>query len=623
VKRISYRRTVCSLVAVAFFAPFSGRAQAPAYTISTVAGNATSGYAGDGGPATQADLNNPCGIAVDSSGNLYIADSGNSRIRKVSAGIISTVAGSGTDGYSGDGGSSTQANIDLPCGVAVDSSGNIYFSQTQGMDSAVREASASGTMSTIAGTVAGAGFSGDGYLASDAQLSGPNAVALDSAHDLYIVDTLNDRVRVIATSNNYINTVVGTGIPQFAGDGGTPIHASLNNPQGMAIDSAGNLYIADTFNNRIRKVSGNVITTIAGIGTAGFSGDGGPATQAQLNFPKGVAVDAAGNVYIVDSYNWRVRVVTPAGIIYTIAGRAANGYSGDGGPATLARLNFPEAIVLGPNGTLYISDTQNNVIRLLTPGNGPINPVTPPSVSSIVSASACGNYSSAAPGSWVEIHGAALAADARTWAAGDFNGINAPTSLDGTQVVIGGQNAVISYISQNQVNAQVPLGIGTGNQTVTVKSANGSSPPFTILINAAQPGLCQGLQIGGNQYLSAAINGTTTVVLPSGANPAGITSRPAHPGEVITFYGNGFGTVTPSPTQGQLVQQTNQVTASFEVFFGPTQATVDYAGLAPGNVGLYQFNVVVPNIPDSDAVPVTFALDNFAGAPTLYTAVQQ
>lgn len=621
VKRNSYKRSVCFLIAVAVFAPFPGRAQAPPYTISTVAGDATNGYSGDGALATQADLSSPCGLAVDSKGNFYIADNGNSRIREVAAGIINTVAGNGTAGYAGDGGPSTSANISEPCGVAVDSAGNIYFSQSNIPNSAVRKASASGTMSTVAGTTLGGGFSGDGSLATNAQVNGPTGLALDSSGNLYIVDTLNNRIREI--SNGNISTVVGNGIPQFSGDGGTPIHASLNNPQGMAFDSAGNMYIADTFNNRIRKVSGSVITTIAGTGTGGFSGDGGPAINAQLNFPKGVAVDAAGNVYIVDTYNWRIRVVTPGGTIYTIAGRSTNGYSGDGGPATSARLSFPEAIALGPNGTLYISDTQNNVIRLLTPGTGPINPATPPSITSIVSASACGDFSSVSPGGWMEIHGAAMAADTRPWGANDFNGINAPTSLDGTQVTIGGQNAVISYISPSQVNAQVPLTISPGNQQVTVTLASLTSGAFTVLVNAAQPGLCQGIQIGGNVYLAAAVNGTTTVVLPSGANVAGVTSRPAHPGEVITFYGNGFGAVTPSPTQGQLVQQPNQLTTSFEIFFGPTQAAVYYAGLAPGYIGLYQFNVVVPNIPDSDAVPVTFALGNFAGAPTLYTAVKQ
>ncbi|HUI80746.1 MAG TPA: hypothetical protein VLY24_22630 [Bryobacteraceae bacterium] len=619
-KRNPYLKNVCALVALACFAPFPGRAQAPVYTISTVAGDATNGYSGDGGLATEADISSPCGMAVDSSGSLYIADLGNSRIRKVTAGVINTIIGTGTAGYTGDGAAGSQAEISQPCGVAVDASGNIYFTQSDLTDSAVREVAASGNISTVAGTTLGPGFSGDGGLASNAQVNGPLGVTIGGSNSYYIVDTLNNRIRLVSGGN--ITTVVGNGIAQFSGDGGSPTHASINNPQSMAIDSAGNLYIADTFNNRIRKVSGNVITTIAGTGIAGFSGDGGPATKAQLNFPKGVAVDAAGNVYIVDTFNWRVRVITPDGNIWTIAGRSTNGYSGDGGLGTLARLNFPQEIVLGPNGTLFVSDTGNNVIRLLTPGTGPINAAVPPGITSIVSASACGNYATLAVGGWMEIHGTALAPGVNTWADA-FTGNTAPTTLAGTQVTMAGQNAVISYVSTTQVNAQVPLGISPGTQQVTVTTPNGTSAPLTVQVNAEQPGLCQGLQVAGNVYLDAVISGTSILVLPSGTNPAGASSRPAHPGEVITFYGNGFGAVTPPATQGQLVQQPNQLNDSFEVFFGDTQATVNYAGLMPGNVGLYQFDVVVPAIPDSDAVPVTFAEGNFAGAPTLYTSVHQ
>jgi uncharacterized protein (TIGR03437 family) len=601
-----------------------GQAQVPPYTIATAAGNATSGYSGDGGPATQAQLSNPCKIATDKSGNLFIADQGNARIREVSGGNINTVAGNGTSGYSGDGMPPTQANISNPCGVAVDPSGNVYFSQTDSGDSAVREAPASGNTSTITGTTLGAGFSGDGALAKNAQVNGPTALARDSSGTLYIADTLNNRIRIV-DSNGNISTKAGNGVAQYAGDGQLAWRASLNSPQGVAVDTAGNLYIADTLSHCVRKVSGNIIATLAGVCgvTGGFAGDGGPAAKAQLNYPKDVAVDAAGNVYIVDSYNFRIRLVKPDGTIWTIAGRSGSGYSGDGGLATNARLSFPTGIALGPSGTIYISDTQNNVIRVLTPGNttGPIS--LPPIVSSVVSASACGAYSSVAPGAWMEVHGSNLAADTRSWAASDFIGNNAPVSLDGTKVSIGGQNAVLTYISAGQVNAQVPLTVAPGQQNITVTSPSGTSPLYAVTVNAAQPGLCQGVSIGGTPYLAAVVNGTATYVLPASAAVPGIAFRPARPGETISFFGNGFGPVTPSPTQGQFVAQPNQLTTPLLVFFGPTQATVSYAGYAPGFIGLYQFNVVVPDIPDSDLVPVTFALGNFAGAPTLYTAVKR
>lgn len=613
-----------ALVIWLVFAPTAGFAAAPPYTIATVVGNGTSGYSGDAGPAIQAQLNNPCKIATDKSGNLFIADQGNARIREVSGGSINTVAGNGTSGYSGDGTPPTQANISNPCGVVVDSSGNIYFSQSDAPDSAVREAPASGNTKTITGTILGGGYSGDGATATNAQVNGPTALTQDGNGVLYIADTFNNRVRII-DSSGYISTKVGNGAAQYAGDGQLAWRASVNSPQGLAVDTAGNLYIADTLSHCIRKVAGNIISTFAGACgmSGGFSGDGGPATKAQLNYPKDVAVDTAGNVYIVDSYNFRIRLVTPDGTIWTIAGRSGAGYSGDGGLATDARLSFPTGIALGPSGRVYIADTQNNVIRVLTPGNttGPLR--LPPIISSVVSASGCGGYSSVAPGAWIEVHGSNLAVDTRSWTAGDFNGSNAPTSLDGTSVSMAGQNAVLSYISAAQINAQVPLTVVPGQQNITVTSPNGTSPVYGITVNAAQPGLCQGVSIGGNPYVAAVVNGTATYILPASAAIPGVTSRPAHPGEIISFFGNGFGPVTPSPPQGQLVVQPNQLTTPMLMFFGPTQAEVRYAGYAPGYIGLYQINVVVPDIPDNDLVPVTFALANFAGAPTLYTAVKR
>jgi uncharacterized protein (TIGR03437 family) len=617
-------KTVGLLILTAFVTG-TGRAQAPLYTIATVAGNATSGYSGDGGPATEAQLSNPCKIATDKAGNLFIADQGNARIREVSSGNINTVAGNGTNGYAGDGMPPTQANISTPCGVVVDPSGNIFFSQTDFINSAVREAPASGNTSTITGTTSGAGFSGDGGAAKNAQVNAPTALARDGAGTLYIADSLNNRVRIV-DSNGNISTKAGNGIAQFAGDGQLAWRASLNSPQGVAVDAAGNLYIADTLNHCIRKVAGNIMSSFAGVCgvTGGFSGDGGPAAKAQLNYPKDVAVDAAGNAYIVDSYNFRIRLVKPDGTIWTIAGRSGSGYSGDGGLATNARMSFPTGIALAPSGTIFISDTQNNVIRVLTPGNttGPIS--LPPIISSAVSASACGGgYPTAAPGAWIEIHGSNLATGTRPWAASDFTGSTAPTMLSGTTVSIAGQNAVLSYISASQVNAQVPLTVAPGGQNITVTSPSGTSPAFGITLNAAQPGLCQGVSIGGNPYVAAVVNGTPTYVLPATAPVTGISFRPARPGETLNFFGNGFGPVSPSPAQGQLVSQSNQLTTPLLVFFGQTQAAVGYAGYAPGFIGLCQINVVVPDVPDSDLVPVTFALGNFAGAPTLYTAVKR
>jgi uncharacterized protein (TIGR03437 family) len=499
----------------------------------------------------------------------------------------------------------------------------VYFSQTNSTNAAIRKAPPNGNMSTVAGTSLGAGYTGDGGAATSAQVNNPTGLALDSAGNLYMADTLNNRIRRIGTDGRIV-TIAGDGTGQFAGDNRPASLASLNNPQGIGVDAAGNLYIADTLNHRIRKVSGGFMTTIAGNGAAGFSGDNGPATSAQLNYPKDVAVDGAGNVFIADTYNFRIRMVTPDGTITTIAGGSRSGYTGDGGLGTNARLNFPTGIVAAPNGAIYVSDTQNNVIRMLAPVGSSIGQPTanPPLITGVITASQCGASSNIAPGAWVEIYGTNLAANTRNWATSDFQGNSAPTTLDGTQVTIAGQSAVVSYISARQVNAQVPLSVSPGSQQITLAAPNGTSVPFTVNVNAAQPGLCQGFQVSGNPFLTAVVNNTTTYILPAAANVSGVTSRPAHPGEIISFFGIGFGAVTPSPSQGQLVQQLNQLTTPLEVYFGQTVATVQYAGLAPGFIGLYQFNVVVPDVPDNDLVPVTFDLGNFAGAPTLYTAVR-
>ena len=466
-------------------------------------------------------------------------------------------------------------------------------------------------MNTIAGSTAGSGFAGDGGPASSAVVDGPLGMALDAAGNLYFADSSNNRIRVIGTDGN-INTAVGNGTATFGGDGGPAAQAALHSPQAVAFDASGNLYIADTQNHRIRKVTNNVITTIAGTGTPGFSGDGGPATKAQLYTPRDLAVDGFGNVFVVDSFNFRIRIITPDGMINTIAGSGAYGGSGDGGPATGAGFEYPLGIALGPNGIVYISDTGNNRIRMLKPVPGIIH---------AQSVSSCGASPNVSPGAWTEIYGSNLAVSSYLWAGSDFTGNTAPTSLSGTQVSIGGQNAVIAYVSPGQVNAQVPLGTGAGPQPITIADINGTSAAYSVTVNATQPGLCQGANLNNVQYVAAAFSDGLTYVLPSGAS-IGAPARPAHPGEIITLYGNGFGPVSPSPAQGQVVQQPNALTSQFQILFGQTAATISYAGLAPGAIGLYQFNVVVPNVPTSNAVPITFTLGGVAGTQKLFTAVQ-
>ena len=249
----------------------------------------------------------------------------------------------------------------------------------------------------------------------------------------------------------------------------------------------------------------------------------------------------------------------------------------------------------------------------------------PPSITSggVVSASSFGQLKSVAPGSWIEIYGSNLSANSRSWAGADFSGVNAPTSLDGTKVTVGGQAAFIDYISPGQVNAQVPSNIGTGPQSIVATTPAGSSAPYTITVNSVQPGLLapSSFSIAGKQNIVALFSDGTTFVLPP-ATISGVASRRAQPGDVITLYGIGFGAVTPSIPAGQIVQQNNTLALPFQILFGPTPAAFLYDGLAPSAVGLYQFNVTVPNVTSSDAVPVTFTVGGVAQTQTLYIAVQ-
>jgi uncharacterized protein (TIGR03437 family) len=332
-------------------------------TITTVAGSGQAGYSGDGGPATSAWLEGPEGVAVDAAGNLYIADGGNSRIRKVTpSGTITTVAGNGRDGYSGDGGLATAASLGYPSDVAVDAAGNLYIADTS--NSRVRKVAPTGTITTVAGN-GQQSYSGDGGPATAASLSQPRGVAVDAAGNLYIADGVNERIRKVTPAGT-ITTLAGNGAYKFSGDGGAAAGASLNFPTGVAVDAAGNLYISD--GNRIRKVYvAGTITTVAGNGQAGYSGDGGPATAASLDGPMGLAVDAAGNLYIANTGNQRIRKVTPAGTITTVAGNGQAGYSGDDGPATVASLNYPFGVAVDAAGNLYIAEASNSRIRKVTP----------------------------------------------------------------------------------------------------------------------------------------------------------------------------------------------------------------------------------------------------------------
>ncbi len=580
----------------------------PSYTISTVIGDGTAGFSGDSAAASAAQVNFPMSIARSSSGTLYIADTFNIRIRTVQTdGVIRTVVGTGTRGFSGDGAAATAALISSPYGVAVDSAGNIYFSDTQ--NNIVRKVSASGTISRIAGTGL-QGYGGDGGDALNAFLALPTGIAVDSAGNVFVADTQNNRIRRIGTDGK-IATVLGTGRPNFSGDGGPGDQASLFYPEAVALDSSDNLYVADTLNHRIRMLSNQgIASTVAGDGSPLFRGDGGQALSASLNYPRGVFVDASGNILIADSMNNRIRMVTENKVIHTIAGSGLFGDAGDGGPATLALFRYPRAVISDGAGGYLMLDTDNQRIRQLTPV--PQSPAI--NNGGVVSSTAFGGGPIAARGSWLEIYGSNLAQGTREWASSDFIEGKAPTSLAGTSVTIGGRDAYVAYVSPGQVNVQVPDSLVAGQHDLVVMNPQGSSTTYKVTVNDVQPGIFapSSLMADGKQYAG--------VILADGSI-ASISSPEIRPGDTVTLYGIGFGSVAPNLAAGEIVRHSNAVVTPLQVYFGDAQATVTYAGLAPGTLGLYQINVVVPAVPAGNAIPLRFMLNGASVSQSLYTAV--
>lgn len=337
--------------------------QAACGDINVFAGNGSFGWAGDNGPATAAQIRQPQGLAFDSLGNLYIADGLNYRIRKVdTSNIITTVAGTGVAGYSGDGGPALSAQLNLPSDLAFDSLGNYYIADA--WNNCVRKVDTAGNITTIAGNGI-AGFSGDGGPAITAMLNEPQGIAVDALGNLIISDNFNCRVRSV-NSAGIITTIVGTGVCGYSGDGGLATLAMVHNPEKLYLDSGGNLYIADTANLRVRKVNASgIISTIAGNGTLGNSGDGGPATAAQLYIPEAVAGNASGILYIADRGNQNIRKVNSLGLISTVAGIGTYGCTGYGGPASLCEMQNPEGIALDGLGNLYVAvDLCSRVLKI-------------------------------------------------------------------------------------------------------------------------------------------------------------------------------------------------------------------------------------------------------------------
>ncbi|MGD1071167.1 MAG: IPT/TIG domain-containing protein [Bryobacteraceae bacterium] len=629
------------------------RRVAPGGTIATFAGNGVAASTGDGGPALQASLLNPAGLIIDTSGNLYFADTAAARVREIAFdGIITTVAGTGVAGTSGNGGLATKARINGPAGVAVDQNFNLYIADQTGSD--IRMVTTTGTINAVAGitgvgltgdggpasasalynpldlffspgtgalliadsnnfrvrsilngiisTIAGNGnwrYTGDGGVATSATLPAPYGLAIAAGGNVNICDNYANRVRTI---NPYgiIALTAGTNIPGFSGDGAPATAASLVDCQGMAIDSSGNLYVADTGNGRIRRISAaGTISTVAGNGTSGFSGDGGLAIGASLAEPKGVAIDGAGNLYIADTNNNRIRKVSTSGTITTIAGNGNAGYYGDGLPATFALLNGPSRLALNSSGSIYFTDNGNNVVRSITPQG------------IMLTVAGNGKYGFSGDG------GQAIAASLA-------DPLGLAIDAAGNLLIADADNRRI-----RQVNTNGFISTLAGNGSATL-SGDGRSPlstgfgsPTDVALDAA-----------GNIYISDHDNGrvrriqaspSSVVLSQTGITFTGAVDSDSVPVQTLQILNGGAGTIgwtasastssggnwlSVAPTQGT---STSTTTSS------PVTVTANPAGLAAGNY-YGQIHIASPGVVNSPRL-VTVILTVLSAAQTTGASV--
>jgi uncharacterized protein (TIGR03437 family) len=664
-------------------------------TISTVAGTGVQGFSGDGGAAAEAELSSPRGVMVDASGNVFIADSGNYRVREVTAdgvintvvgggsifpgngvlatkaslflpsaltldadgnlyiaagwiqkispdGMISIVSGNGLYSFSGDGGPATRAQLFAPSDVAIDGSGDLFIADSG--NCVVRKVTTDGTITTVAGSsrIDNFGFSGDGGPATNALLAEPSSVAVDEIGNLFIADTQNNRIRKVS-QNGIITTVAGNGFGAYSGDHGPATKASLNYPSGIAVDRSGNLFITDYANNSVRKVSNDgIITTVAGNGSQGFSGDGGPATSAQLFLPRAVAVDENGNLFISDTVNARVRKVSLDGIITTVAGNGAVDYSGEGGLATSSSIHGPAGLAVDSNGNLFVAETlpfrihkvsSSGIITTIagTPGSniqligghfvadgwpatngylsgvvpglrvdsrgrvflaesdGSVRMLQPTNESSLIGSVVDAASQSAgpiSPGEIIVIYGAALGPDQLTRnqpANGAFS-----IEVNGTTVSIGGISAPVLSTSYSQVSAIVPYTISGPSTQITVAYQDQTSPAFTVPVAASSPSIFSLNGSGAGQGAAVNADGSGNDAL-----------HPVSIGGYLSLYATGAGQTAPESTDGKITAITQPLPQPVL----PTKVTVDgqparvvYAGAAPAEVaGMMQVVVQIPS----------------------------
>jgi uncharacterized protein (TIGR03437 family) len=661
--------------------------------IDTVAGVGSTGiYSGDGGPARSAAISLPTDVALDGAGTLYLADFGNTRVRMVSGGIITTVAGQTNGAPLTEGQAAVNARLEGPTGVSVDSGGNIYFVEAgigsgTGLavgDYRVWKVSTAG----IIGTLAGNGipnYSGEGVAPTAAQLNGPAGVAVSRFGVIYIADTQNQRVRATSTAGGYaLVTLAGNGTPGFNGEIILPRDAQLNRPLGVAADDAGNWYVADTANNRVRKVQpGGNLFTIAGNGNASYYGDGGQGTKASVNQPEGVAADALGNVYIADTLDNAIRKVTPDGVITTLAGTGTPGYSGDGGPANVARLTQPRGVAVDSAGNVYVADSGNNQVRridargtittvdtggslsdprgvavdragnlyIADTGNRVVRRVSPGALVTTIAGNGTCCYSGdgglALDAQLNQPWGVAADASGNVYVADPANNavrMLAPVSAGiAVTAVTNAASNLASAVAPGEMVVLYGAGLG-GVQTVLF---NGVAGPL-LYATPGQVGAVAPYSVGGGAvrvFVESAAAASAPVAVAAAATAPGVftadgsgrgqasavnqdgtlngPAAPAAAGSVLSLYATGEGQTLPAGVDGKLAAAPlPQPVAPVTVTIGGVSAEVRYAGGSPGQIaGLMQVNVVVPGAL-SGAVSVVLTVGGVASQGGVTVAVR-
>jgi sugar lactone lactonase YvrE len=565
-----------------------------------------------GSASAQTPLMLPSAIVFDAQGNLYFADTGNHVVGRFStAGVITTVAGTGVQGFGGDGGTATAAELDSPAGLAIDVAGDLFIADSH--NHRVREvAAATGFITTIAGTGA-PGFSGDGGVATAARLDLPTALAVDAAGNVYVADTDNHRVRRIAAGTGVITAVAGNGVEGFAGDGGFAIVATIDSPNGLTVDGAGNLYIADTHNGRVREVSAatGIISTVAGTAAGQtFSGDGGVAAAAGLALPRGLTIDAAGNIYVADSANHRVRRISAGGTITTVAGQGTEAFAGDGAPAVAASLDSPHAVAISPGGLLTLADSDNQRIRQLDS-----LPAPGPNIHEIAAVGSLAPDTLLLSGPSVTAYGsgtvtAALSAGASATGSVTFldtSGGQATTL--GTAALSGGSAAFNIGALSAGAHSIVAMYAGDASHaaaqssalalTVTPLSVTATASPASILYGEAIPalsGVLSGVLAQDMSNVNAIFSTSAVVLSPVGVYPIAATLTGSAAGNYAISVTPASLTIAKAPTLTTLSASTSSPTAGMPVTLNIHVASTT-SGAPTGSVTLLDGTTVLSVVP--------------------------